>query len=156
MQKPIENENPTILNVSQLPSRAQKRSTARVGSDSKYDAIVLSSPYWSNASSDDGHETREEAADDALDEQEIYGEHTPTPCQPTRPSLSLAGLCRYRTRGSVIFASSILRELVFHSSHLVYFVEGYFYRSQEDHTSDVSQTSSPPYRTLSIPIPWGS
>ncbi|KAK4454805.1 hypothetical protein QBC34DRAFT_141439 [Podospora aff. communis PSN243] len=67
-----DNANPTILNVSQLPSRAQKRSTARVGSDSKYDGVVLSSPYWSDASSDDGQEAREEVTDDALDEQEIY------------------------------------------------------------------------------------
>jgi len=68
----LDNATPTILNVSQLPSRAQKRSAARVGSDSKYDSVVLSTPYFSESSSEDDNEAREEAADDALDAQEIY------------------------------------------------------------------------------------
>ena len=78
MQKSdLDNANPTILNVSQLPSRAQKRSTTRLGVDSKYDRLVLPNQHWSDTSSDDG-EGYEELADDALDEQEIYGERPRT------------------------------------------------------------------------------
>jgi hypothetical protein len=104
-----DNANPTILNVSQLPSRAQKRSTARVGSDSKYDGVVLSSPYWSDASSDDSQEAREEVTDDALDEQEIYGKHAcgPAVIRAARPGSNRANSRCRRNRASGIFASPI-------------------------------------------------
>ena len=71
MDKEPINANPTILNVSQLPSRAQKR-IARAGPDSKYDNIVLSHPAWSGDSSD-SDDFAEEVSEDSLDEQEIYG-----------------------------------------------------------------------------------
>jgi len=66
----MDNANPTILNVSQLPSRAQKRA-ARAGPDSKYDRIVLSHPAWADDLSD-SDEFGGEVAEDSLDEQEIY------------------------------------------------------------------------------------
>lgn len=72
MKSDLDNANPTILNVSQLPSRAQKRAAARSGSASKYDRLVLADQDWPSTSSDDegGYD---DTADEALDEQEIYG-----------------------------------------------------------------------------------
>lgn len=72
----MDNANPTILNVSQLPSRAQKR-VPRAGPDSKYDAIVLSHPAWADDLSDSdefgGDVSNNYVTEDSLDEQEIYG-----------------------------------------------------------------------------------
>ncbi|KAK0730360.1 hypothetical protein B0H67DRAFT_638874 [Lasiosphaeris hirsuta] len=74
MQKSdLDNENPTILNVSQLPSREQKKAIARHGPDSSYDHLLFSRYHSSDASSvleDD--EEYEDVFDDALDQQEIY------------------------------------------------------------------------------------
>lgn len=72
MKSDLDNANPTILSVSQLPSRAQKRAVVRNGSDSKYDRFVLDDQDWSSPPSDDDGGF-DDAADEALDEQEIYG-----------------------------------------------------------------------------------
>jgi len=94
----MDNANPTILNVSQLPSRAQKRAP-RAGPDSKYDAIVLSHPAWADDLSDSdefgGGVGEDYAIGDSLDEQEIYGmspccnpsrRTSPLPCTPRLPA----------------------------------------------------------------------
>ncbi|KAK1837175.1 hypothetical protein QBC39DRAFT_246748 [Podospora conica] len=67
----MDNANPTILNVSQLPSRAQKR-VARAGPDSKYDSIVLSHPAWADDDLSDSDGFGGDVSEDSLDEQEIY------------------------------------------------------------------------------------
>lgn len=66
----LDNANPTILNVSQLPSRRQKQSAARSGPESKFDDVLFpkSSPSWSS-DEDDGVDMPEEP----IDELEIYG-----------------------------------------------------------------------------------
>jgi len=187
MQKSdLDNANPTILNVSQLPSRAQKRSTARLGVDSKYDRLVLPNQHWSDTSSDDG-EGHEELADDALDEQEIYGErprtaysvqqrqHTthctkhikaalapvpkpsaqrPAPQQPARPSTrqTYSGCHDNRGAGVLRSPSPVINEMMnscFTPPAFFLFADAWLFLSlpHEDHTTDVSQTSSPPCRT---------
>lgn len=76
----LENANPTILSVSQLPSRKRKGVTARRGPDSKCDSIVFPKrawPYGTNSSSDEEDDDDDEIGEQPLDEQDIYGEHTP-------------------------------------------------------------------------------
>ncbi|KAL2129140.1 hypothetical protein VTI74DRAFT_8175 [Chaetomium olivicolor] len=71
MERDLDNANPTILSVSQLPSRARKGAAARNGPDSKCDSIVYpkhSWPYGSNSSSDED----EDYGEDPVDEQDIY------------------------------------------------------------------------------------
>ncbi|KAK3336460.1 hypothetical protein B0T19DRAFT_39505 [Cercophora scortea] len=82
----LDNENPTILNVSQLPSRRQKTRSARNGPDSKYDHLLFPKQSWPWApskttsswpSDDDEDEAMEDAYNDEyteepIDEQEIY------------------------------------------------------------------------------------
>ncbi|KAK3694611.1 hypothetical protein B0T22DRAFT_75689 [Podospora appendiculata] len=82
----LDNENPTILNVSQLPSRRQKTRSARNGPDSKYDHILFPKQPWpwgpskttsSWPSDDDEDEVEEDAyhdeyTEEPIDEQEIY------------------------------------------------------------------------------------
>ncbi|KAK3362632.1 hypothetical protein B0T25DRAFT_561701 [Lasiosphaeria hispida] len=74
MQKSdLENANPTILNVSQLPSREQKRAIARHGPDSSYDHLLFSRESSSDTPSVSENDGRfEHVFDDALDQQEIY------------------------------------------------------------------------------------
>ncbi|KAL2023262.1 hypothetical protein VTK56DRAFT_3385 [Thermocarpiscus australiensis] len=69
----LENANPTILSVSQLPSRRRKGGTARQGPDSKCDKLVYSRhswPYGSSSSSDEDVDEHEE--EEPMDEQDIY------------------------------------------------------------------------------------
>ncbi|KAL2263543.1 hypothetical protein VTK26DRAFT_6279 [Humicola hyalothermophila] len=66
----LENANPTILSVSQLPSRRRKGDAARRGPDSRCDSIVyprLAWPYGPSSSSDE-----EEDENEPVDEQDIY------------------------------------------------------------------------------------
>ena len=70
----LDNANPTILSVSQLPSRQRKGGAARRGPDSKCDSIVYPRqlwPYGSSASS--GEEDEEEDEEEPIDEQDIFG-----------------------------------------------------------------------------------
>ncbi|KAK4116292.1 hypothetical protein N656DRAFT_701691 [Canariomyces notabilis] len=70
----LENANPTILSVSQLPSRGRKGPATRQGPDSKCDSIVYPKrpwPYGSGSSSDeDVDET--DGVEEPMDEQDIY------------------------------------------------------------------------------------
>ncbi len=82
-----ENANPTILNVSQLPTRHQAKRLERKGPETKYDHILYpkgdgpwgfskSASTWSSDDEveveveDEGYDSGEEP----IDEQEIYGE----------------------------------------------------------------------------------
>jgi hypothetical protein len=78
MERDLDNANPTILSVSQLPSRSRKGAAPRHGPDSKCDSIVYPKhhwPYGSSSSSDEG----EDYSDEPMDEQDIYGA-----CRPIR------------------------------------------------------------------------
>ncbi|KAK3309943.1 uncharacterized protein B0T15DRAFT_18941 [Chaetomium strumarium] len=71
MERDLDNANPTILSVSQLPSRSRKGTAARHGPDSKCDSIVYpkhSWPYGSSSSSDE----EDDAGEEPMDEQDIY------------------------------------------------------------------------------------
>ncbi|CCC08543.1 hypothetical protein SMACR_05787 [Sordaria macrospora] len=78
----FDNANPTVLSVSQLPSRSQVKGHVRKGPDSKYDHILFPKQWWAGSSlnSDPSVWTSDEDEDDDLalateepiDEQEIY------------------------------------------------------------------------------------
>jgi hypothetical protein len=76
----LDNANPTILSLSQLPSRRLKQVVSRPGPESKYDDFLFprQAPDWglpgsvSSWSSDDDDDIR--LTEEAIDEQEIYGE----------------------------------------------------------------------------------
>ncbi|AEO70502.1 c56c14d6-0dc0-4ff1-96bc-f1d02cedc0c2 [Thermothielavioides terrestris] len=71
MERDLDNANPTILSVSQLPRRSRKGAAPRQGPDSKCDSIVYPKhawPYGSGLSSDEEDDYREEP----MDEQDIY------------------------------------------------------------------------------------
>ncbi|KAK4178644.1 hypothetical protein QBC36DRAFT_99465 [Triangularia setosa] len=69
----VDNANPAILNVSQLPSRSRKVTTPRQGPDSKCDSIVYSKrPWLCGSSSSEGEDLEEEDGEDPVDAQDIY------------------------------------------------------------------------------------
>ncbi|KAG7292921.1 hypothetical protein NEMBOFW57_002966 [Staphylotrichum longicolle] len=71
MERDLDNANPTILSVSQLPSRRRKGLATRRGPDSKCDSIVYPKQHWpygSGSSSDEDGDCEEEP----VDEQDIY------------------------------------------------------------------------------------
>jgi len=90
MQKSeLDNANPTIRDVSQLPSRRGKLAPVRRGPESKYDNLIFGKKqgavniFSRNVSSwpSDDEEDDEDYADGAfteepIDEQEIYGMQT--------------------------------------------------------------------------------
>lgn len=87
----FDNANPTVLSVSQLPSRSQVKGHVRKGPDSKYDHILFPKQWWAGSSlnSDPSVWTSDEDEDDDLalateepiDEQEIYGKsYAPSSC----------------------------------------------------------------------------
>ncbi len=96
-----ENENPTILNVSQLPTRHQVKRLERKGPESKYDHILYPkgdgpwgfSKSASTWSSDDEVEVEDEGYDsgeEPIDEQEIYGEQQHSPSLFSAPYPTIA------------------------------------------------------------------
>ncbi|KAK0667353.1 hypothetical protein QBC41DRAFT_139048 [Cercophora samala] len=69
----VDNANPSILNVSQLPSRSRKVTTPRQGPDTKCDDIVYSKrPWLCGSSSLEDEALEEEYGEDPLDAQDIY------------------------------------------------------------------------------------
>ena len=90
-----ENANPTILSVSQLPTRNQPKQQSRTGPEYRYDAILFPNGgrSWTQAkpsttwSSDEDCDA--ESDEEPIDEQEIYGEHCPEPCTVPLPSLRM-------------------------------------------------------------------
>ncbi|KAK3396361.1 hypothetical protein B0T20DRAFT_269017 [Sordaria brevicollis] len=78
----FDNANPTVLSVSQLPSRTQAKGHVRKGPDSKYDHILFPKQWWAGSSlnSDPSVWTSDEdededltlATEEPIDEQEIY------------------------------------------------------------------------------------
>ena len=86
MQKTdLDNADPTVLSVSQLPSRSQKRSPPRSGPDSKFDHVVFQNKTWPWAVSDQDDDDLDDTdyAEDPIDEQEIYGK-PPAPVRSIR------------------------------------------------------------------------
>lgn len=73
MQGDLENANPTILNVSQLPSRRRKGPAARHGPDSKCDNIVFPKHHWPYGSTSSSDEEEGDYGEEPMDEQDIYG-----------------------------------------------------------------------------------
>lgn len=77
MDRELDNANPTILNVSQLPSRRRDQGGALTrGPCNRYDDIL--SDAWSgldglSASSDEDEEDCRGFTSEPIDEQEIYG-----------------------------------------------------------------------------------
>lgn len=72
MERDLDNANPTILSVSQLPSRIRKGAATRRGPDSKCDSIVYPKhhwPYGSNSSSEED----EDCGEEPVDAQDVYG-----------------------------------------------------------------------------------
>ncbi|KAK3956011.1 hypothetical protein QBC32DRAFT_203863 [Pseudoneurospora amorphoporcata] len=87
----LDNANPTVLSVSQLPSRNLAKGHERRGPDSKYDHILFPKQWWAGSSlnNDPSVWTSDEDEDDDLtlateepiDEQEIYGKnYAPSGC----------------------------------------------------------------------------
>jgi hypothetical protein len=86
MQKSeLDNANPTILNVSQLPSRRQKQTPVPRGPESIYDDLIFGKAYvpWRSASrnfsswpsdpEDEDDYSTDGFTEEPIDEQEIYG-----------------------------------------------------------------------------------
>lgn len=94
----VDNANPSILNVSQLPSRSRKVTTPRQGPDSKCDNIVYSKrPWLCGSSSSEDEDLEEEYGEDPVDAQDIYGKHH------THPSLLIAFRIAYTSLASFDF-----------------------------------------------------
>lgn len=76
----LQNANPTIINLSELPSRRRQKGAARRGND-ELNAFTPRPPHWDKPSSDvfGGHGSESGSdgsyAGDPIDEQEIYGTH---------------------------------------------------------------------------------
>lgn len=99
----LDNANPTILNVSQLPSRRQKQSAARKGPENRYDDVLFSKKQsgaygfgnrvssWPSSDEEDDADLPEEP----IDELEIYGK------QKTEFEFC------YATRGGKVYAANV-------------------------------------------------
>lgn len=75
----LDNANPTILSLSQLPSRRQKRATDRRGPEAKYEDVLFpkqaglwTSPIRDVSSWPSDDEDVGDLAEEPIDEQEIY------------------------------------------------------------------------------------
>lgn len=72
MERDLENANPTILSVSELPSRRRK-GLARTGPDARCDKIVFPRHHWPYGATSSSSDEDEDYAEEPLDEQDIYG-----------------------------------------------------------------------------------
>ena len=75
MERDLDNANPTILSVSQLPSRRRKGPAARHGPDAACDALIYPKHHWPFASSSSPSSDDDEGddADEPVDAQDVYG-----------------------------------------------------------------------------------
>ncbi|KAK4097918.1 hypothetical protein N658DRAFT_499911 [Parathielavia hyrcaniae] len=71
MERDLDNANPTILSVSQLPSRSRKGTAARHGPDSTCHGIIYPQHHWPYGSSPSSDED-EDYNEDPMDEQDVY------------------------------------------------------------------------------------
>ncbi|KAL2125069.1 hypothetical protein VTJ04DRAFT_1434 [Mycothermus thermophilus] len=71
MERDLENANPTILSVSELPSRRRK-GLARTGPDARCDKIVFPRHHWPYGATSSSSDEDEDYAEEPLDEQDIY------------------------------------------------------------------------------------
>ena len=79
----LDNANPTILSASQLPTRQSKKVSPRAGPDSKYSDVIFARPSYlekpfnvnngTGVLPGSGPTSNDDAGEDAIDEQEIYG-----------------------------------------------------------------------------------
>ena len=75
-----DNANPTILNLSQLPTRQARKKVVPTGPGTKYHDLIFSRPAFLSSSDDesdwsagDDLETGGDFTVDPIDEQEVYG-----------------------------------------------------------------------------------
>lgn len=79
----LQNANPTIINLSELPTRRRQKGAPQSYND-ELTAFTPRAPHWDKHSSDifggSGSETESDAsyAGDPIDEQEIYGKDAKT------------------------------------------------------------------------------
>lgn len=77
----LQNANPTIINLSELPTRRRQKGAAQLGSD-ELNAFSPRPPRWDQPSPDVfggyGTESDQSTSDsgDPIDEQEIFGTHS--------------------------------------------------------------------------------
>lgn len=89
----LQNANPTIINLSELPTRRRQKGAAQRG-NVELNAFTPRPPHWDKPSSDvfGGHGSETESdgsyAGDPIDEQEIYGTHMDTFCFNTTASVA--------------------------------------------------------------------
>lgn len=80
-----DNANPTILNLSQLPTRQAQKKVLPSGPGTKYHDLIFSKPAYLGSSDDESDwDSDDVAADSAfsvepIDEQEVYGKMVPRP-----------------------------------------------------------------------------
>lgn len=78
-----DNANPTILNLSQLPTRQSRKKVLPTGPGTKYHNLIFSKPAYLGSSDEESDWDADDAgADDdfsvdPIDEQEIYGKMAP-------------------------------------------------------------------------------
>lgn len=80
-----DNANPTILSLSQLPTRQAKERVVPTGPGTKYRDLIFSRPAYLSGSSDDesdwggldGMDADGDLAEEPIDAQEIYGKTIP-------------------------------------------------------------------------------
>lgn len=74
-----DNANPTILNLSQLPTRQARKKVLPTGPGTKYHDLIFSRPAYLSSSDDESDWDADDAMADGdfsvepIDEQEVYG-----------------------------------------------------------------------------------
>lgn len=101
-----DNANPTIRDVSQLPSRRGNQAPVRRGPESKYDDLIFGKKHssslgsfrrnvssWPSDDEDDEDDYVDGFTEEPIDSQEIYGMHPRTRNVP-EPGIALFALSR--------------------------------------------------------------
>lgn len=83
----LDNANPTILGAEQLPTR-HKKAAPREGPDTRYDGVLFQTASYLSS----GGVSHDAFAPDPIDEQEIYGTHSPSLCSLRAPPLNESSL----------------------------------------------------------------
>ena len=74
-----DNANPTILNLSQLPTRQARKKVLPTGPGTKYHDLIFSKPVYLSSSDDESDWGADDVEGDGefsmepIDEQEVYG-----------------------------------------------------------------------------------
>lgn len=76
MARAMDNENPTIVEVADLPTRKRERRTKKTGPRKADDVAGLDADLlWDDLLEDDEVHADGDATGEPIDEQEIYGTH---------------------------------------------------------------------------------